>query len=106
MAEINSAKQESSALNKWKIVVKKGNNAQESGEVCPYCGSKDTDLLDDFVDEKACVASEAWQCGACGATFHREAKLAEDRRTIISSKTYAGAMAMAASNVSLLKSEG
>jgi len=93
MTEINNAKQESSAQSNWEIVTKKGNNAQDSGEVCPYCGSTDTDLLDDFVDEKACVASEAWQCGACGAAFHREAKLAEDRRTVIASKTYAGVVA-------------
>jgi len=78
MKEIKKAKQESSAQSSSEIVVKKGNNAEESGEVCPYCGSKDTVLLDDFVDEETKVASEAWQCGACGSTFLRKAKLDKD----------------------------
>jgi len=73
-----------------KIVVKKGNNAKETGDVCPYCGSKDTVLLDDYVDEKNEIASEAWQCGACHATFLREVKLDKDGRTILYSETHAG----------------
>jgi len=90
MQEINNAKQESSAQSSCKIVVKKGNNAEETGEVCPYCDSKDTVLLEDYVDEKNKTASEAWQCGACHATFLREVKLDKDGRTILYSETHAG----------------
>lgn len=90
MKEIKKAKQESSAQSSCEIVVKKGNNAVDIGEICPYCGSEDTMLLDDFVDEKTSVASEAWQCDACGSTFLRTAKLDKDGRTILYSETYAG----------------
>lgn len=90
MQEINNAKQESSAQSSGKITVKKGNNAKETGEVCPYCGSKDTVLLDDYAEEKNRTAFEAWQCGACHATFLREVKLDKDGRTILYSETHAG----------------
>ena len=88
MKEIKKAKQESSAQSSCEIVVKKGNNAVDIGEICPYCGSEDTAMLDDFVDEETNAASEAWQCGACGSTFGREAKLDKDGRTILYSETH------------------
>ena len=95
MEEIKNAKQESGAQGSttmYKIVVKKGNNAVDAGEVCPYCGSKDTVMLDDFLDETSNVVSEAWLCSApqCYAGgFSREVKLDKNGK-IVSSRTFAG----------------
>jgi hypothetical protein len=94
MQEIKNAKQESSARSDPtmnEVVVKKGNNAVDAGEVCPYCGSKDTAMLDDYLDESSNVVSEAWGCGAdgCHAGFLREVKLDKNGR-VISSRTFAG----------------
>ena len=94
MQEINNARQERSAQDStmYKVVVKKGNNAVDAGEVCPYCGSKDTVMLDDFLDETSNVVSEAWLCSAsqCYAGgFSREVKLDKNGK-IVSSRTFAG----------------
>ena len=94
MEKIKNAGQESSARSDPtmnEVVVKKGNNAVDAGEVCPYCGSKDTVMLDDFLDETSNVVSEAWLCGAdgCHAGFLREVKLDKNGK-IVSSKTFAG----------------
>ena len=95
MEKIKNVEQESSAqcsTTMYKIVVKKGNNAVDSGEVCPYCGSKDTVMLDDFLDETSNVVFEAWLCSApqCYAGgFSREVKLDKNGK-IVSSRTFAG----------------
>jgi len=93
MQEIKNARQESSVQSDptmYKIVVKKGNNAVDFGEVCPYCGSKDTAMLDDYLDESSNVVSEAWGGGAdgCHAGFLREVKLDKNGK-ILWSKTFA-----------------
>ena len=94
MEKINNVEQESGAQGSttmYKVVVKKGNNAVDAGEVCPYCGSKDTVMLDDFLDETRNTVSEAWLCGAdgCHAGFLREVKLDKNGK-IVSSRTFAG----------------
>ena len=95
MQEIKNAKQESSARSDPtmnEVVVKKGNNAVDAGEVCPYCGSKDTVMLDDFLDETRNTVTEAWLCSApqCYAGgFSREVKLDKNGK-IVSSRTFAG----------------
>ena len=65
MQEIKKAKQESSAQSDstmYKLIAKKGNKAEDFGEVCPYCGNKDTAMLDGALDEKTNVITEAWVC--------------------------------------------
>jgi len=94
MEKIKNIEQESGAQGSttmYKVVVKKRNNAVDAGEVCPYCGSKDTVMLDDFLDESSNVVSEAWVCGAdgCHAGFLREVKLDKNGK-IVSSRTFAG----------------
>ncbi len=95
MEKIKNAGQESSARSDPtmnEVVVKKGNNAVDAGEVCPYCGSKDTVMMDDFLDETSNVVSEAWLCSApqCYAGgFSREVKLDKNGK-IVSSRTFAG----------------
>jgi len=100
MRKINNARQENNAAEQFKTIVKKGNAAEDEGEICPYCGSTDTALLDGFVDKLANTTCEAWLCGACGSSFRRDAKLGEDGKTVISSKTFAGAKASASSDFS------
>ncbi len=94
MEKIKNVEQESGAQSSttmYKVAVKKGNNAVDAGEVCPYCGSKDTVMLDDFLDETSNVVSEAWGCGAdgCHAGFLREVKLDKNGK-IVSSRAFAG----------------
>ncbi len=95
MEKIKNAGQESSARSSPtmnEVVVNKGNNAVDAGEVCPYCGSKDTVMLDDFLDEKNNVVSEAWLCSApqCyTGGFSREVKLDKNGK-IVSSRAFAG----------------
>ncbi len=95
MEKIKNVEQESGAQGSttmYKVVVKKGNNAVDAGEVCPYCGSKDTVMLDDFLDEKSNVVSEAWLCSApqCyTGGFSREVKLDKNGK-IVYSRTFAG----------------
>jgi len=100
MRKINNARQENNAAEQFKTIVKKGNAADDEGEICPYCGSTDTALLDGFVDKLANTTCEAWSCGACGSCFRRDAKLSEDGKTVISSKTFAGVKASASSKFS------
>ena len=75
-------------MTKKQLAETKKKYLKSKGTICPYCGSEDTMLLDDFVDEETNVVSEAWQCGACGSTFGREAKLDKDGRTILYSETH------------------
>jgi len=100
MRKINNARQENKAAEQLKTIVKKGNAADDEGEICPYCGSTDTALLDGYLDKLANTTCEAWSCGACGSCFRRDAKLDKDGKTVISSKTFAGAKASASSNFS------
>ena len=65
MEKIKNAKQESGAQSDptmYKLMVKKGNNAVDFGEVCPYCGNKDTVMLDDALDKETNILTEAWAC--------------------------------------------
>jgi len=95
MQEINNAGQENKAAEQFKAIVKQGNAADQEGEICPYCSSTDTALLDDRLDELTNTAYEAWLCGTCGRSFRRDAKLGRDGKTVISSRTFAGARASA-----------
>jgi hypothetical protein len=92
MEKIKNAVQESSAQSNitiYKIVAKESNNAEDFGEVCPYCGNKDTAMLNDAFDEKTNVITEAWVCYSPGCIgFCREVKLDENGK-IVWSKTFA-----------------